>query len=164
MKHSPDFFKQSLLEIPKVSPEVYVLLDDFIDNQHQAQIMEFDPGLGAEAVSHTPISFDEDKRNALVQICITLQDLDRDIGSYLQSFQEDGVLSPDEVLALNTYFLVSKQINPEAQEVRDSLYQGNATLSQFVQKVTENVTSSHVRALLNTSYQKKYFPKESIEN
>lgn len=133
--YTSDQFPNSFESIPVVTPEAHLLLEE----------------TSAGLLSKSDV---ETKIESLREIFILIQDVDRDLVSRLQTLQEEGGVSMEDMLITSLHFLISKQIGPDCSKLRDMVYNLHIDAETFSLEANALEIAPNTRELIIKVYKK----------
>lgn len=133
--HKLDDFMNTIESLPTVTPESLFLLED----------------VAGKVLKGHPIEGDIDM---LRLIFVEIQGQDRGIVSFLQSMQNGGAITTDEMLITSLYFLVSAQIGPESSTLRQMVYCLDTDQEVFNSTILSIKMPENIRQVIVSVYNK----------
>ena len=136
-------FAKNLEAIRRPKPEAHFLIDD----------------ISKKILTGQKIS--EVDRDILSGIFAELQDLDKNLVSYMNELRSSGTISSEEVGVITSYFLVSRQIGPESSSLRNEFYNSEIMLKDL-EKISKQISMpENSRTILVSAYKKIFDSKLS---
>lgn len=85
-----------------------------------------------------------------------LQELDRNMLTYLQLLQEKNVLNPVEINIVSAYFLAGIQLTPNHEGIRMAFYESKVSPELFEDYVSKASIPAEIRRVVLDAYNKTH--------
>ncbi|MFA6514796.1 MAG: hypothetical protein WCT42_00835 [Candidatus Paceibacterota bacterium] len=136
MKEQYSQFQKKLEEIPQLKPEAHFVIND------SAQ----------KILNNSPLNKIE--QDSIDAIFIELEELDKDIVSYLINLKSKGIITNDECNLIASYFTASKQIGPDSGVIRDAFYGKTVSQGEFEELMKKVSIPEYSSSIILNVYKK----------
>jgi hypothetical protein len=136
MKEQYNQFQKIIEEIPKLKQESHFIINDAANH----------------ILNNEPLSKIEE--DALDAILLELQDLDKDIVLFLLNIKGRGIVSKNECNLVISLFLISKQIGPDINIIRESFYESIISLEDFEELLKNASIPMYSKSVILSVYEK----------